>query len=83
MLRPLFYQVHGLREIETQDTILVKSATGVELQASSRERLGIGQLEEGYVGPDGSEWILLSALDSSPEPWDSKEHQIETQRESR
>jgi hypothetical protein len=72
VLRPIFYNVHKLREIETRETVLIKSATCLVLQGDIRERLSIGQLGDGYVGPDGSDWILMSALDSTPEPWEER-----------
>lgn len=73
-LRAQFYQVHGLREIETLERVVIKSAEGVELQDDLNLRQAIIPLAEDYVDPDGSEWAMALALDSTPEPWEPSTH---------
>jgi hypothetical protein len=66
-----FYQVHGIREIEAVESLIVKSATGVELQGESRLRLGILPLADGFVSPYGIPWITVAILDHTPQPWEN------------
>jgi hypothetical protein len=66
-LREQFYEIHGLREVVTIERTIIKDSKGVVLEGDSYEGLSIGQLEDGYVGPEGSNWALLSAFRIAPE----------------
>jgi len=59
-----------IREIETSQKVIVKSSTGIQLASDLHERLGIGQTADGYVGPDGSSYILLLLLEGAEQPWE-------------
>jgi hypothetical protein len=59
-----------IREIETAQNVIVKSSAGVQLTSDLHERLGIGQTADGYVGPDGSSYILVSILEGAEQPWE-------------
>lgn len=60
------YEEHGLREIETHQSIQVKTETGVIIESDISVRHGIGAAAEslggGYIG------ILM--VDSAPQPWE-------------
>lgn len=60
------YEVRGLREIDTRQSITIKTATEAILTSDVRIRHGIGAAAEslggGYIG------ILI--LDHAPEPWE-------------
>ena len=66
-LREQFHEVYGLREVETIERMIIKDSKGVVLEGDLYEGLSIGQLQEGYVGPDGSNWALMSAFKAMPE----------------
>lgn len=59
-----------IREIETTQKVTVKSGTGVQLESDLHERIGIGELADGYVGPDGGKYMLVRVLEDAPQPWE-------------
>lgn len=68
--RAYFSDVCGLREIETTQQVKVKSKAQVELQADLHERIGIAQLVDSLVGPDGTNKILVLLVENAPQPWE-------------
>lgn len=66
-LREQFHEVYGLREVETIQRTIIKDSKGIVLEGDSYEGLSIGQLEDGYVSPEGSNWALLAAFKIAPE----------------
>lgn len=66
ILNEYFYTTCGLREIETIQQYLVKSANRVEIDASVRMRRGIGVLDNSH----GGGYISVLLVDQAPQPWE-------------
>ena len=66
-----FYQACGVRELEVSESLIVKSAKGIEIQGESRLRLGIFPLDEGFVSPAGIPWMLVGLLPDIVQPWET------------
>ncbi|WP_379134098.1 hypothetical protein [Paenibacillus sp. sgz500958] len=65
-LTKYFYEVRGLREIESNHIIKVKGDKETILNDQISNRKGIGQLADEY----GGGYIQILVLDDHPEPWE-------------
>ena len=65
-----FYEVYGLREIETLEKLIVKSHKGVEFEGELVLRRAIVELDKDYIGSEENHFISIIPLDSSQEPWE-------------
>lgn len=61
-----FYEVRNIREIETNQEIMVKTSEQIELNVQVPERFMIGRLAEEY----GGKLVGLLALKDAPQPWE-------------
>lgn len=66
LLNKYFYEVRGLREIESNHKIKIKGDNGIILHGEVSNRQGIGQLADNY----GGGYIRVLVLDDQPEPWE-------------
>ena len=65
-LHKYFYEVRDIREIETNQEVIVKTSKKPILNVQIPERFGIGRLTEEY----GGQLVALLALKDSPQPWE-------------
>ncbi|PSN17986.1 hypothetical protein C7271_14880 [filamentous cyanobacterium CCP5] len=68
-----FYNIHGLREIETIERLIVKSHTGIEFQGELELRQAIIPLD---MGSDAEQLVMAIPFNSSSEPWESTSESI-------
>lgn len=68
--RSYLLDVFQIREVQSQEKVIVKSSNGVELESDLNQRIGIGFLADALKGPDGTNSILMLMMENAPEPWD-------------
>ncbi|MGE5612530.1 MAG: hypothetical protein ACM359_24995, partial [Bacillota bacterium] len=65
-LQEYFCAVRGIREIESKESVIIKSKEGELHRSDIGQRIGIGPLAPGL----GGGYLLVHLLPDSPPPWD-------------
>jgi hypothetical protein len=61
-----FHVVRGIHELETRQTVIAKSKTGLLFEGQTRERTSVFQGDEEL----GGVYVVVAVLDDAPEPWE-------------